>query len=156
MVTQVGYSVTGRLGGRVCAVCTVHVETRSAGFLVESQNQGQRFISGFASKPLGWFVSCLTTKPLRWFLLVWPQNRWRWFLSVWPQNWWLRVFWFGPQNRQLQFGNLGIKITTTVSWFEPQNQTGYGLSVAPQNRREDEDGAGQASRSSALLHVEAS
>jgi hypothetical protein len=28
---------------------------------------------------------------------------------------------FGPQNWQLQFGILGIKITITVSWFEPQN-----------------------------------
>jgi hypothetical protein len=37
MVTQVGYSVVGRLRGRVasCVVCTMHVETRSAGFLVE-------------------------------------------------------------------------------------------------------------------------
>jgi hypothetical protein len=31
-----------------CAVCTVHVETRSAGFLVEPQNQGRRFVSGLA------------------------------------------------------------------------------------------------------------
>jgi hypothetical protein len=30
---------------------------------------------------------------------------------------------------------LDLKITATVSWFEPQNQVGYGLSVAPQNRR---------------------
>jgi hypothetical protein len=27
---------------------------------------------------------------------------------------------FGPQNRQLRFGDLGIKITATVSWFVPQ------------------------------------
>jgi hypothetical protein len=27
--------------------------------------------------------------------------------------------------------DLGIKITATVSWFEPQNQAGFGLSVAP-------------------------
>jgi hypothetical protein len=27
----------------------------------------------------------------------------------------------------------------TVYWFESQNQAGYGLSVAPQNRQEDED-----------------
>jgi hypothetical protein len=27
-------------------VCTVHVETRSAGFLIEPQNQGRRFVSG--------------------------------------------------------------------------------------------------------------
>jgi hypothetical protein len=37
MVAQVGYSVARRSRGRVtsCAVCTVHVETRSAGFLVK-------------------------------------------------------------------------------------------------------------------------
>jgi hypothetical protein len=56
--TQVGYSVVGRSGGRVtlCAVFTVHEETRSAGFLVEPQNQGRRFVSGLASKPLGRFL----------------------------------------------------------------------------------------------------
>jgi hypothetical protein len=45
MVAQVGYSVAGRSRDRVapCAVCTVHVETRSAGFLVEPQNQGRQF-----------------------------------------------------------------------------------------------------------------
>jgi hypothetical protein len=36
-----------------CAVCTVHVETRSTCFLVESQNQGRRFVSDLASKSLG-------------------------------------------------------------------------------------------------------
>jgi hypothetical protein len=40
---------------------------------------------------------------------------------------------FGPQNQHLWFGDLGLKITTTVSWFVPQNQVGYGLLVAPQN-----------------------
>jgi hypothetical protein len=57
MVEQVGYSVTGRSGGRVtpCVVCTVHVEMRSAGFLVEPQNQGRQFGSGLATKPLGLF-----------------------------------------------------------------------------------------------------
>jgi hypothetical protein len=43
----------------------------------------------------------------------------------------------------------------TVSWFGPQNQVGFGLSVAPQNRWR-EVSAGHASRSSGLLHVEAS
>jgi hypothetical protein len=59
---QARYSVAGRSGGRVtlCAVCTVHVKTRSASFLVEPQNQGGRFVSGLASKPLGRFS------------LVWP------------------------------------------------------------------------------------
>jgi hypothetical protein len=37
MVALVGYSVAERSRGRVtpCAVCTWHVETMSAGFLVE-------------------------------------------------------------------------------------------------------------------------
>jgi hypothetical protein len=54
---HVGYLVARRSGGRVtlCAVCTMHVEMRSAGFLVEHQNQGRRFVSGLASKPLGRF-----------------------------------------------------------------------------------------------------
>jgi hypothetical protein len=58
MVAQVGYSVAGRSRGRVasCAVCTWHVEIRSADFLVEPQNQGRRFVSGLASKPLGRFL----------------------------------------------------------------------------------------------------
>jgi hypothetical protein len=42
-----------------------------------------------------------------------------------------------------------------VFWFGPQNQVGLGLSVAPQNRRR-EVGVGHVSRSSGLLHVEAS
>jgi hypothetical protein len=52
MVAQVGYSVAGLLRGQVasCAVYTVHVETRSAGFLVEPENQGRRFVSGLVSK----------------------------------------------------------------------------------------------------------
>jgi hypothetical protein len=64
MVAQVGYSVAGQPRGRVapCAVCTVHVEMRSAGFLVESQNQGRQFMSGLASKPLGRFLIGLGLK----------------------------------------------------------------------------------------------
>jgi hypothetical protein len=58
MVAQVGYSVAGRSRGRValCAVCIMHVEMRSADFLVEPQNQDRRFVSGLASKPLGRFL----------------------------------------------------------------------------------------------------
>jgi hypothetical protein len=97
MVTHVRYSVVGRSRGRVmpCTVCTMHMETRSTGFLVEPPNQGQRFVSGLASKPLGQF------SPVR------PQNRWR------------RVSRFGPQNRQLRFVDLDLKITVAVSWFVP-------------------------------------
>jgi hypothetical protein len=43
----------------------------------------------------------------------------------------------------------------TVSWFGPQNYAGFGLSAAPQNRPR-EVGVGHTSRSSGLLHVEAS
>jgi hypothetical protein len=66
MVAQVRYSVARRSRGRVAlyAVYTVQVETRSIGFLVEPQNQGRRFVSGLASKPLVWFVSGLASKPL--------------------------------------------------------------------------------------------
>jgi hypothetical protein len=66
-----------------------------------------------------------------------------------------RVSRIGPQNRQLRFGDLGLKIITTVPCFGPQNQEGFSLSVAPQNRRM-EDGAGHATRSGGLLHLEAS
>jgi hypothetical protein len=54
MIAQIGYSVAGQSRSRValCAVCTVYVETRSMGFLVEPQNQAQRFVSGLTSKPL--------------------------------------------------------------------------------------------------------
>jgi hypothetical protein len=98
-----------------CVVYTVHVETRSAGFLVEPQNQGLWFVSGLASKPLGRFLPVWPQNRWQRFLPVWPQNWWRWFLLVWPQNWWLLIFWFGHQNWPLWFGNLDIKITVTVS-----------------------------------------
>jgi hypothetical protein len=42
-----------------------------------------------------------------------------------------------------------------VSWFGPENQVGYGLSVAPQNRWEDKDSVGHTSRSTGLLCLEA-
>jgi hypothetical protein len=32
-----------------------------------------------------------------------------------------RVSWFEPQNWQLWFGDLGLKIIVTVSWFGLQN-----------------------------------
>jgi hypothetical protein len=83
--------------------------------------------------------------------VVWPQNHWdgfsrfdlkidvNGFLNLasnpmatvsrfWPQN--------RAQNRQLWFSDLGIKITASVFRFGPENQVGYDLSVAPQNRQE--------------------
>jgi hypothetical protein len=53
------------------------------------------------------------------------------------------------------FFDLGVKITATASWIVSQNQIGFGLSIAPQNRRR-EVGAGHVSRSSRLLDVEVS
>jgi hypothetical protein len=78
MVTQVGYSVAGRSRGRVvlCAVCTVHMQTRSVGFLVEPQNQGRQFVSGLTSKPFKRFLIALGLKTDGDGLsVVCPQNR---------------------------------------------------------------------------------
>jgi hypothetical protein len=46
----------------LCAICTVHVETRSTSFLVEPQNQGRRFVSGLASKPVAMFFYSFVSK----------------------------------------------------------------------------------------------
>jgi hypothetical protein len=62
-VQRTGDGRTGRVLGcwvigrsvAPCVVCTWHMETRSTGFLVRSQNQGRRFVSGLALKPLGQF-----------------------------------------------------------------------------------------------------
>jgi hypothetical protein len=58
MVAQIGYSMAERSGGQVvpCAVCNMHVEMKSASFLIEPQNQDRRFISDLASKSLGQFL----------------------------------------------------------------------------------------------------
>jgi hypothetical protein len=121
MVVQIGYLVAGRSRGRVtpCAICTGHVETRSAGFLVEPQNQGRQFVSGLASKSLGRFSP------------VWPQNWWRRFLPVWPQNQW-SGFLVEPQNQGGGgFSDLGLKTGSSglVIWASksPQRFLGLGL-----------------------------
>jgi hypothetical protein len=87
----------------LCAVCTVYVEMMSASFLVEPQNQGGRFISGLASKPVATIFSDLASKPV---------------VTVSP--------------------GLASKPVAWVFRFGPQNHAGYGLSVAAQNRREDD------------------
>jgi hypothetical protein len=73
MIAQVGYSVAGRSRGQVAprAVCTVHVEMRSASFLVEPQNQGRWFglkitrtiFIGLALKPVVTVSDGLASKP---------------------------------------------------------------------------------------------
>jgi hypothetical protein len=61
--------------------------------------------------------------------VVWSQNHWYGF-----SQFDLKIGGFRfpslVQNRQLWFGDLGIKITVAVSWFWPQNQVDDGLSVA--------------------------
>jgi hypothetical protein len=103
MVAQVGYSVAGRSRCRVapCVVCTWHVETRSVSFFVEPQNQGRRFVSGLASKPLRRVSLVWPQNRWRRFLTVWPQNLLRRFSPVWPENWWRRFLPVWPQNRCL-------------------------------------------------------
>jgi hypothetical protein len=114
MVTQVGYSVARRSGGRVmpCVVCTMHMQMRSTGFLIEPQNQARWFVSGLASKPLGRFPPILPQNWWRWFSPIWPQNRWRQFLPVWPQNRWLRF-----PDLSLKTNSYGLVIwASKLSW----------------------------------------
>jgi hypothetical protein len=59
------------------------------------------------------------------------------------------------KNGSYGFGDLGIKITATVFWVGPQNQTGFGLSVATQNRRRKVT-TRHVSRFSSLLGVKVS
>jgi hypothetical protein len=103
----------------LCVVCTMHEETRSVSFWVEPQNQGRQFVSGLALQLVMTVFSGLTSKPVA---TVSPD------LASKPGA---QVFWFGNQNRQLRFGDLGLKIIATVSWFGPQNQAGYNLSIVP-------------------------
>jgi hypothetical protein len=53
------------------------------------------------------------------------------------------VSWFGPQNQGQRFGDLGLKIIVTVSWFVPQNQVRGDLSICASKpmsgRRQCED-----------------
>jgi hypothetical protein len=108
--------VARRSRGRVtlCAVCTMHELMRSASFLVEPQNQGQRFVSGLASKPLDWFVSDLASKPLRRFVsgsALQPLGR---FLSVG-----FKTDGDGFSQIGLKTGRYGLMIWVSISprWF---------------------------------------
>jgi hypothetical protein len=99
--------------------------------------------SSLASKLVATVSPSLASKPVVGFLME-------------PQNHCCGGFCgLGLKTGSYGFGYLGLKITATVSWFEPQNQAGFGLLVVPQNRRR-EVGVGHASRSSGLLGVEAS
>jgi hypothetical protein len=94
------------------------------------------------SKPVATIFSSLTSKPVT---MVSPDLALKSVVA--------RVSRFWLQNWQLRFSDLGIKITATISWFWPQNQVGFDLSVASQNRQRR---SGHASRSSGLLCVKVS
>jgi hypothetical protein len=78
MVAQVGYSMVGRSRGRVtpCAVYTGHVEARSAGFLVEPQNQGGEGFPGLGLKTDSSGLVIWASKSLRRFLGLALKTKW--------------------------------------------------------------------------------
>jgi hypothetical protein len=77
--------------------------------------------ASLTSKPAATISPDLVSKPVVSFLVE-PQNQGAVMVSR-----------FRSQNLQLRFGDLCFKITTTVSWFGPQNQACFGLLVASQN-----------------------
>jgi hypothetical protein len=78
MVAQVGYFVAGRSRGRVtpCVVCTWHVETRSACFLVEPQNQGGGGFPGLGLKTDSSGLVIWASKSPRRFLSLGLKTKW--------------------------------------------------------------------------------
>jgi hypothetical protein len=99
--------------------------------------------SSLASKLVATVSPDLASKPVVGFLVE-PQNQGGG-----------GFFGLGLKTDSYGFGDLGLKITATVSWFRPQNYAGFSLSVAPQNQWR-EIGVGHASRFSGLLHMETS
>jgi hypothetical protein len=75
--------------------------------------------ASWTSKLVATVFSGLASKPVVDFLVE-PQNQGG---GGFPD--------LGLKTGSYGFGDLGLKITTTVSWFESQNQAGFGLSVAP-------------------------
>jgi hypothetical protein len=136
----------GRSGDAMCDPHRSCGGDEKHGFPALATNQWWRFVSGLSSKPLWCFlgldpktkVDSLSSKPLWRFLgssitqflglglktkvnslsVVWTQNHYDDFLV-----------WASKPRLTGQFGDLGLKITTTVCWFEPQNQVGWCLSV---------------------------
>jgi hypothetical protein len=77
--------------------------------------------SSLASKLVAMVSPDLASKPTIGFLFE-PQNQGGG-----------GFFGLGLKIDSSDFDDLGLKITTTVSSFRPQNQVCFGLSVAPQN-----------------------
>jgi hypothetical protein len=88
----------------------MHVETRSAGFLVEPQNQGGRFVSGLASKPLRRFLIGLGLKiDGDGLSMVYPQNHWDSFLPFGLKAGGDGFWWFGLKTCYDSFCRFGLK-----------------------------------------------
>jgi hypothetical protein len=121
-------------------VCTMHIKTRSAGFLVEPSNQGRRFVSGSASKPAVTVSSGLASKPAA---TVFSSLASKLVATVSPGLASKSVVDFLVESQNQGgggFPGLGLKTGSfsLVIWasksprrFGPQNQVGFGLSVAP-------------------------
>jgi hypothetical protein len=87
---------------------------------------------GLASKPAATVFSGLASKPVT---MVFSSLASKLVVTVSPDlaSKLADDFLVEPQNKGGGgFPGLGLKITTTVSWFGPQNQAGFGLSVALQ------------------------
>jgi hypothetical protein len=121
--------------GRVapCVVCTWHVETRSAGFLVEAQKQGQRFMSGLTSKLVAMVFTGLASKPVA---TVFFSLASKLVATVSPDLTSKSVvsFLIEPQNQGSGgFPDLGLKIGSSglVIWTSksPRQFLGLGLKI---------------------------
>jgi hypothetical protein len=88
-------------------ICTMHMEMKSAGFLVWPQNQGRRFISGLASKSLG-----------RVFRFG-PQNLQLRFSDLGIKIT-ATVSWLGPQNKV----GYSLLVAPQIQW-EDENGAGH-------------------------------
>jgi hypothetical protein len=102
-----------------CMACTVHVETRSAGFLVEPQNQGRWFVSGLTSKSVATVFSGLASKSVVMVSLGLASKPVVGFL-VEPQN-------------QVDGGFLGLFLKTDsyglVIWVSKSPRQFFGLAL---------------------------
>jgi hypothetical protein len=79
----------------LCVACTVHIEMRSMNFLVEPQNQGQRFDLKTTRTVCQWFdLKINRTVYQKFNLKITGTVSLGLFLK--PVA---RIFWFGPQNQ---------------------------------------------------------
>jgi hypothetical protein len=117
-----------------------HVVTISDGL---ASKPAATIFSSLTSKLVVTVSSGLTSKPAVSFLVE-PQNQGGG-----------GFFGLGLKNDNFGLVICASKSPLTVSWFVPQNQMSFGLSVAPQNQQREVD-VEHASISSCLLRVEAS